>query len=90
MAQSSRVTEGHWHRAVMKTEAGLGQPAEEGYKSPELAATGAVSVHAIQMGATGGGGAVMRLAEVRAAGGQCSVINSVVSRSQWKVSVNFP
>lgn len=50
MAQSSRVTEGHWHRVVMKTEAGLGQPAEDGCKSPELAATGTVSVRAIQTG----------------------------------------
>lgn len=91
MAQSCRVTEGHWHRVVMKTEAGLGQPADEGCKSPELAATGAVSVHAIQTGGSWWGeGAGMRLAEVRAAGGQCSMINSVVSRSQWRVSVNFP
>lgn len=56
MAQSSRVTEGHWHRVVMKTEAGLGQPAEEGCKSPELAATGAVPVCAIQTGGSWWGG----------------------------------
>lgn len=53
MAQSSRITEGHWHMIFMKIEAEIGQPAEEGCKPPGLAAIGAVSVHEIENGGLG-------------------------------------